>query len=545
MTEKYQVELDQHQQMMLSGTLPKVLDEVVKRWGDRLCIREIEGQGRSLTWSQFAEAVSRLRTGLEAIGVKPGDKVGVLLQNQTEFPVVWFAVAETGAAIVPLNPSYTSREINFVLNDAGANWIVGLNDLLAPVFEDGKIGPVEAERIVGLGGSPHAGTRDYLSIASSDIRSRNYECVPLDITNIQFTSGTTGLPKGCLLTHEYWLQMGAYGAAAWRRPQRALADHPFYYMQNQAYFVRALASGGAIYLTDGMSRRKFMGWLEDHQIDYAWIGEDMLDFPVGSSDEDITLSYAPVSAIPPNLHRALEQRFGLKAREWYASTELGGAIGVPYDRDDLTGTGSMGFCLPHRESKIVDAEMNEVARGEAGELCISGPGIMLGYHNRPETNAEIFLPGRWFRTGDLVVKTADGQHFYKGRLKDMVRRSGENISAAEVEQYIGTMPGIFEVGVVPVPDARRGEEVKAIVVLQPGAVVSADDIIAWARAGLAPFKVPRYLEFRVELPHTGSGKIQKSQLRQEPPLGDGVIDMSANALNPASAPSRNSNRKDR
>jgi len=530
MIEKYRVELDQHQQLMLNSTMPKILDEVASRWGDQLSIREIEGQQRSVTWAEFHGAVSRLRSGLEAIGVAPGDRVGVLVRNQIEFPVIWFAVAEAGAAIVPLNPRYTSREINFVLEDAGATWLIGLQDLLAPMFVDRKVGPVEAERIIVLGNSSLAGTQDYGNIAASDARPRNYECVPLDITNIQFTSGTTGLPKGCLLTHQYWLQMGAYGAAAWRRPQRALADHPFYYMQNQAYFARALGSGGAIYLTDGLSRRKFMGWLLDHGIDYAWIDEDMLDLPVNNSDKDVVLSFAPVSAIPPSLHLALEARFGLKAREWYASTELGSSIGVPYERDDLTGTGSMGFCLPHRESKIVDAEMNEVAPGEPGELCISGPGIMLGYHNRPEVNSEIFLPGGWFRTGDLVVKTHDGQHFYKGRLKDMVRRSGENISAAEVEQYLGTMPGVLEVGVVPVPDARRGEEVKAIFVIAPGVAIRPDEIIEWARAGLAPFKIPRFLEFRSELPHTGSGKIHKSLLRQEPPLGEGVIDMSENAL---------------
>jgi acyl-CoA synthetase (AMP-forming)/AMP-acid ligase II len=157
-------------------------------------------------------------------------------------------------------------------------------------------------------------------------------------------------------------------------------------------------------------------------------------------------------------------------------------------------------------------------------MLVRGPGMMLGYWNRPEANAELLLPGGWFRTGDIVEKDSDGLHYYIGRTRDIIRRSGENISAVEVEQQIQTMPEVTEVAVVPVPDAVRDEEVKAIIVLQPGSKVTAQDILDWAGQRLAPFKVPRYVEFRAELPYTGSGKIAKVDLRGETPLHDGVYD---------------------
>ncbi len=184
----------------------------------------------------------------------------------------------------------------------------------------------------------------------------------------------------------------------------------------------------------------------------------------------------------------------------------------------------MGLRFPNRETRIIDADLREVPAGTQGELCFRGPGMMLGYHNRPEVNAELFLPGGWFRTGDLVRKDADGLHYFAGRVKDMVRRSGENISAVEVEQQIATMPGVAEAAVIGVPDARRGEEVKAFVVPASGTTLTAEDIVNWLRPRLAPFKIPRYVEFRDELPHTASGKVAKSALRAEDPYRAATVD---------------------
>ncbi|MDG5807798.1 class I adenylate-forming enzyme family protein [Streptomyces ossamyceticus] len=508
------MELDAHQQYLLDKTIPEGLDYAAGQWPDNLALTHIEGGGPTLTWAELRERISRVRTGLERLGLTPGDKVGILLRNQVEFPLTWLAVIEAGAVAVPMNPKYTPREIDFVLGDAGARWLVAADDVVTGTLTDDGIGPVASERIIVVG-QPVTGLHDFATLAAHEPTPRTHRADPGEVVNIQFTSGTTGLPKGCLLTHTYWIQIGVYGSAL-GDAQRILADHPFYYMQNQAYLMMALAGGGGLYVTAGLSRRKFMNWLVDHQIDMAWIDEGMLDLPESEADRKLALKKAPVSAMPPSLHEPLERRFGLRAREVYASTEVGNGTFVPYERTDTVGTGSMGWCFPRRESKIIDQNGEEVEPGRSGELCLRGPGMMLGYHNRPEANAELLLPGGWFRTGDIVRKDADGQHYYEGRVRDVIRRSGENIAAAEVELQIMSMPEVEEVGVIPVPDPQRDEEVKAVVVLKPGASLTAQEIEAWCLRGLARFKVPRYIEFRDSLPHTASGKIAKAELRAEP-----------------------------
>ncbi|MEU2232213.1 class I adenylate-forming enzyme family protein [Streptomyces vietnamensis] len=520
-------ELTPIQASLRGKSMPDALDMAAVTWPENLAFHEIEGEQRSLTWAEFRDAVTNLRSGLEAAGVSPGQKVGLLITNRIEFPIVWFAVVEAGAAIVPLNPKYTSKEIDFILGDAGATWLVGEGALVDAHVTEGKVGPVSVEQIVSIGVSDQA-VLSYEKLLNTPATARRTHIDPLEVTNIQFTSGTTGLPKGCLLTHEYWMELGIYGSLLDVSSTRLLADHPFYYMQNQAYLMLAIFKGGTLYITPGLSRRKFMNWLHDYAIDFAWIDEDMLEFPEDPRDADLKMKRAPVAGMPGWAYEPILQRFGIRGRECYASTELGNGTAVPYDRDDLAGNGSMGFCFPNRESKVVDENFNEVPAGTPGELCMRGTGLMLGYHNRPEANAELFLDGGWFRTGDIVTKEADGQHYYKGRVRDMIRRSGENISAAEVEAQIATLDGVEDLAAVPVPDPDREEEVKIIVVREAGSNLTAEEVVAWAREGLAPFKVPRYVEFRDELPYTPSGKIHKAALKEEAePLHDGVIDTKA------------------
>jgi acyl-CoA synthetase (AMP-forming)/AMP-acid ligase II len=518
-----QIDLTEYQVSLRGRSMPSALDHAAQVHGDGPAIIHIEGGGAPLTWSQFRQQVSRLRSGLQGAGMRAGDRVGVQLRNQVEFPLTWFAVAELGAAIVPLNPKYTLRESTFVLEDAGATWLVGAADLLEGYGPTDNYGPVGRERVITVGGDP-VGLLEFDRLAASEPLPLQNDPSPDAVANIQFTSGTTGLPKGCLLTHRYWVELGVWGAGLFGA-QRILADHPFYYMQNQAYLMNALAAGGTIYVTGGLSRRKFMGWLVEHEIDFAWIDDEMLDYPPAPNDAPLMLKRAPVAAVPPEGIARLEGTFGLLARDYYASTEVGNGTFVPWDRPDLAAKGSMGFCFPTRESKIIDANLEEVPAGVPGELCLRGEGIMLGYHNRPEVNAELMLPGGWFRTGDIVRKDEEGAHYYEGRLKDMVRRSGENIASAEVEMQIMTMPEVLEAGVVPVPDPERGEEVKAIVVLKPGARVTHEQVVTHAREGLATFKVPRFVEFRTHLPHTESGKVHKAALKEEPPLNAATVDV--------------------
>lgn len=516
------IQLNAHHEVVRTSTMAEALDYVAGRRGDSTALVEVEHLQRSLTWKEFRDQVERVRSGLEAAGLSAGEKVGVLLRNQLEFPVIWFAVTGCGAAIVPLNPKYTTREIDFVLSDAGATWAFGLGDLLEQHASECGLAGISSAHLISIGSSTHAAL-DYEAMLQSEVTPRKHDASPNEVVNIQFTSGTTGLPKGCLLTHQYWLELGAHGAAAFGDPQRFLADHPFYYMQNQAYFAMTLASGGAMYITSGLSRRKFLGWLYDHQIDFAWVDESMLELPASPRDSGLALKAAPVAGMPIDAYAPMEERFGIICRESYASTEIGSGIGVPLSRSDLAANGSMGLCLPNRQSKVINERLEDVPAGTPGELCMRGPGMMLGYHNRPDSNSELLLDGGWFRTGDVVIKTEDGLHYFQGRIKDIIRRSGENISALEVEMHLEKLNGVGEIAVIAVPDPIRDEEAKAIIVPSDTSLTK-ERVIEWARQGLADFKVPRYIEFRTELPYTGSGKVAKGKLKEEDPFHAGVTD---------------------
>ena len=524
--QRLRISLATHHREMLGMTMPEALDRAAETWGTRAAMTMIEGMPVELTWSELRSQVGSLRSGFESVGVKPGEKVVVMLGNRIEFPLTWLAVIEAGAVSVPVNPAYTGRELEFVLVDSDASWLVTDTESFDRLAQHGRVSHVPAERIIIVDPDPGFSGLTFSDLLATTATTRTHQAHPRDVVNIQFTSGTTGPPKGCLLTHEYWVEFGAYSAALFGDPQRLLADHPFYYMQNQAYFTIALASGGALFVTHGLSRRKFKGWLHDYRIDFAWIDKFILDEPEMKSDKELVLRKSPMSGLSGHAHRQVEDRFDLQVRDWYASTEAGNGTFVPWERSDLVGTPTIGLVWPTRESKIIDSKGCEVAHGEAGELCLRGSGMMLGYHNRPEVNEDLFLPGGWYRTGDVVRKDVDGLHYYIGRIKDMIRRSGENISCAEVELFILEHSHVSEVGVVPVPDDFRGEEVKAIVVLKKGTYLSAADVEQWCRAGLAAFKIPRFVEFRDHLPKTSSGKVAKAILRDEPSLlGHNVVDL--------------------
>lgn len=218
-------------------------------------------------------------------------------------------------------------------------------------------------------------------------------------------------------------------------------------------------------------------------------------------------------------HADIERRFDFVAREAFGMTEIGSGLFMPIEATDMVGSGSCGIPAPFRECRIADMDGNTLPQGEVGELLVRGPGILLGYYRKPEATAAAFH-GDWFRTGDLFRQDERGYYYIVGRVKDMIRRAGENIAAREVEAVLCQLPEIAEAAAVPVPDDTRGEEVKAYIVLRPGLTprdVPPERVIEHCSAGLASFKVPRYLEYRASLPKTPSEKIAKHVLKSESP----------------------------
>lgn len=498
------------QQLRVHESLDSLLLEATTTHADHVLLDFFE-QGRQVTYREFAELVGRVARRLLRAGVRNGDRVGVMLPNGPLFPAMMFAIPRVGAVMVPLNPSFRPSELDYVAEDCGIS---------ALVIDAGTLQQQRSSALVRrLHGRPGLLLADDFESTDVDQPDR----APRDpgddtVVAIQYTSGSTGFPKGCMLTHRYWTQAAAVYSDFAGKPQRILCDSPFFYMSGPAWLVTALASGGTAFVPNGPSLRKFVGWLRELAIDFCWFPDQLLAFPESPDDGRHQCRRAFVDHVPAGQLRTLEQRFNVIARDCYAMTETGTGTFVPWDDQEGAYAGSMGIPSSFRECKIVDDDLRD-ADGEAqGELCVRGSGMFLGYYGREDLNADLFLPGGWFRTGDQVRRDAGGRYYFIGRARDVVRRNGENISAQEVEHVLRAIPGVLEAGVVPVPDEMRGEEVKAYIVLADGfdeAAVPPARIAEMCRERLAAFKVPRYIEYRDHLPMTPSEKVAKRALIDE------------------------------
>lgn len=484
---------------------------------------------RAISYAGLAEATRRIAAGLAARGVKRGERVGVMLPNIPAFPLTWLALARLGAVMIPVNTGYTARELDYVLGDGGAAHLVVheealpvLLDLLAqrPLLERGSVHVV---------GRPPAGMHAWERLLEADpIREQAGAPGLEDLVNLQYTSGTTGFPKGCMLTHRYWLTLGRVAAARGGDVRVLLAAQPFHYMDPQWLLLMAMHLGGRLVVAPRASATRFLDRVRSEGVEYCIFPQPVLKLPERPDDAANPLKRVSIYGLRPDMHAALERRFGCIARESFGMTEIGSGLTMPIEAAEMVGSGSCGLPAPFREASIRDANGRELGPDEVGELWIRGPGILEGYWNKPEATADAFREGGWFRTGDLFRRDARGFHYIVGRVKDMIRRSGENIAAREVEAVLLQLAAVAEAAVIPVPDADRGQEVKACLVLKPG-LTPADlppaQVFAHCARGLARFKVPRFLEYRAALPKTPSQKIAKHVLLAErADLREGAID---------------------
>ncbi|MCC7273405.1 MAG: AMP-binding protein [Alphaproteobacteria bacterium] len=497
------------------------VDEAAARNGDNALWTFFE-DGRTATYAEAKAAIDRMAEVLHHVGVRQGAHVAVMLPNVPEFPTTWLALARLGAIMVPVNIGYTPRELHYVLTDSEATFLVVDQSCLATVRAMEADTPVlAAATVVVVGGDGSWGRPLATLLAEAPARSWPWPAPQLDdLMNIQYTSGTTGFPKGCMLTHRYWLTIGKVAAMRGSDEcRRILAAQPYYYMDPQWLTLMAMYSDGQIFVARRASSSRFMDWVRAYDIEYCLFPGVMNKEPESPLDRRHKLKRVSIFGLPKEAHAALEARFGVVARESFGMTEVGSALFMPREATHMVGSGSCGLPSPYREAKICDEQGDEVPVGEIGELCIRGPGILKGYYRKPEANAAAFRDG-WFRTGDLFRKDAQGFHYIVGRVKDMIRRSGENIAAREVEAVLKEIPEVADAAAVGVRDERRGQEVKAYVVLKPGFdrdAVPPERIFAHCATGLAKFKVPRYLEYRETLPRTPSEKIAKQRLVDEKP----------------------------
>ncbi len=514
----------------LPESVPQVFAEAAAAHPDRVLIDLFE-DGQRITYGEFEALSARLAAGLAAAGIAPGMHVAVMLPNGLHWHLTWVALLRLGAAVVPVNPTYTLRELEYVLRDAQASGLVlgteraelavplaGFGDRLPPerVWVAGRrLGdPCTWQTLLGGGAAPGLG-RGGASHAT--------------LANIQYTSGTTGLPKGCMLTHGYWLNLARAvgllhpGAGTGAAPlRRYFTAQPFFYMDPFWQLVMTAMNAGTLVAARKISATRFLGWLDEHRIEWAQLPELAMKSVETVAGRTLALRQVLTFGWSAETRQAFERRFGVPALEAFGMTEIGLGLAMPPGAPSAQKPTSVGVAALRREARVVDPAGVEVAPGVTGELQVRGEHLFAGYFGKPEATAAAF-DGEWFRTGDAFVRDEDGSFRIVGRFKDMIRRSNENIAAREVEAVVRELPQVLDCAAVPVPDPVRKEEIKIMVQVRPellrdgrvpAEALPVEALLAHCRGGLAPFKVPRYVQFVDDFPRTSSNKIIKQQLVQ-------------------------------
>ena len=473
----------------------------------------------TLSYADLHQRSDTLAAALMARGIRKGAHVALMMPNVPEFVLSWFALAKLGAVLVPTNSAYTSTELDYLLNQSDAQAII-IDASLLPALEGMSRRPAvldDARVFVRGAADSRYGSLDAM-LAEERTFDAPWPVAPTDLMSLQYTSGTTGFPKGCMLTHDYWLLLALSAAAAGMGEEavkRSLLWAPFFYMDPQWQLLMTMHLGGTAYVAKRLSLSRFFDWVREYEINYTSFSEVALKaLPPSPADKQMALRYINAWGWAPASVKEAEERFGVVARDSFGMTEIGAGILMPVAATHKLDKRTCGVPAPFRETRIIGEDGRECGINEPGELQMRGRSILLGYYKRPDANADSF-DGDWFRTGDLFTVDEDGYYSIVGRIKDMVRRSSENISAREVEAVLHEMPEIEEAAVVPVPDALRKEEVKAYLKLKPGISregFSLDALFEHCKKNLAAFKVPRYVAFIDEYPRTPSDKIAKSKL---------------------------------
>ena len=505
--------------------LVTALHRAAIRWPDRAAL-VFDETGESLSFSELAARVGRVAAALAGFGIARSDRVAVMLPNRVEWPLAWLAIARLGAVMVPVNTGYRTADAGFVLRHAGIRAIVTMREFV-PLLLEVRAGIGAEFRILCIDGDANG---DALDLAALVEAPANEAPPALDIdshtlVNIQYTSGTTGEPKGCMLSNSWFMRF------AWRvmalhdgldDTDTILTSQPFYYVDPQWNLAVALLSGATLVVLDRFHPSTFWHKVRTHRVTWFYclgvMPKLMLNTSPSPLDREHSVRRVICSAIPRADHPDIEARWGVPWYEAFGMTESGLDIAVELaDHDEAVGTGCIGTPMPGREVRVVDAQDRPVPVGTPGELVLRGVGLMDGYYRNPSATAEAFRNG-WLHTGDVVRRDEHGRFHYVSRIKDMIRRSGENIAAAEVEEVIMRHPGVRLAAVLAVEDELRGEEAIAYVV--PGDGISREEVrpavlSAFCADRLARFKVPRYWKYRDDLPRTPSERIRKEALREE------------------------------
>ncbi|MBN9739311.1 MULTISPECIES: AMP-binding protein [unclassified Pseudonocardia] len=489
-------------------SVPALVASRAAKYGDRAFV---SFEGEVCSYAQLLERSDGVAAWLQARGIGPGDRVAMLMSNSLEFLYVFLGIARAGAVSVPVNASSVGEGLHYTLEHSGAAGIVADAALVPNLDSIGALPDLRWRTVTEeVGEMLTAGTPQRVELGS------------LDPMSIIYTSGTTGPPKGVVLSHTSYLNTGRYFVKHYGLDDSDVLHTclPLFHCNAQQCTVMpALIAGARVALNGKFSLSRFWDWIDSSGATVTNLLGSMLALMSKRPQDEVErrnrLKFMAAAPVPEGLHRPLEERFGLQIVDGYGLTETG-TMACKNPVSD-TRSGTIGIALDHNEVRIVDPEGNECAPGVTGEIVTRSriPGAyMTGYFREPEKTAEAMRDG-WFHTGDAGYRREDGYHVFVDRMKDTIRRRGENISSFLVEKAITAHPDIVDTAAIAVPSDLSEDDVKVLVVRRPGASLEPADVIEWAHGRLAEHEVPRYVEFRDEFPRTATGRIQKYTLRGE------------------------------
>ena len=515
---------------LLEETIPQNLARTVAAHGGRDALVSVE-QGLRYSYSEFAAEADRVARGLMATGVAKGDRVGIWSPNYAEWVLVQYATARIGAILVTINPAYRSSELSYVLKQSGVSVLVAVESFLTSDYRSmitEAWDTVPTERVVYLHTADWEGLLSASeSVPSEQLDDRTAQLRPDDAINIQYTSGTTGFPKGATLSHRNILNNGFFiGEACKYTPDdRVCIPVPFYHCFGMVLGNLACTTHGSAMVIPaaGFDASATLRAVAQERCTSLYGVPTMFIAELGEpglASYDLSSLRTGIMAGSPCpievMRQVVEQMNMSEVTIAYGMTETSPVSTQTSAHDPLEKrVTTVGRVHPHVGIRIVDPGTGKtVPRGAAGEFLTRGYSVMLGYWNDPERTAEAIDADGWMHTGDLAVMDDEGYVNIVGRIKDMVIRGGENVYPREIEEFLYTHPDVLEVQVVGVPDARYGEEVMAWIQLRDGADTTAEEIKDFCRGAIAHYKVPRYIKFTDGFPMTITGKIQKFKMRE-------------------------------
>jgi fatty-acyl-CoA synthase len=516
---------------LLGDTIGQNLDRTVARFGDRVALVDVP-TGRRWTYAELAEDVDALALGLLDAGISKGDRVGIWAPNCPEWTLTQYATAKIGAILVNINPAYRTSELEFVLNQSGTKLLVAAQRLKTSDYA-AMIADVRP-RCPGLGRVVLLGTPDWDSLLAVGHSGSAAELASIELSadepiNIQYTSGTTGFPKGATLSHHNILNNGYFVGELCDYTERdsICIPVPFYHCFGMVMGNLAATSHGAAMVIPAPSFDPVatLRAVEAERctslygVPTMFIAElaapEFGEFDLSSLRTGIMAG----SPCPVEVMKQVIDRMGMtEVSICYGMTETSPVSTQTRADDSLERrVATVGRVGPHLEVKVIDPVTGlTTSRGVPGELCTRGYSVMLGYWEQPDKTAEAIDAARWMHTGDLAVMDDEGYLSITGRIKDMVIRGGENIYPREVEEFLYTHPDILDAQVIGVPDAKYGEELMAWIRLRPGATaLTAEALREFCSGKLAHYKIPRYVHITAEFPMTVTGKVRKVEMRAE------------------------------